>query len=82
VTLYSAVGCEKCHGHGYAGRSGIYELITVDEALRNLIHQGAGEGEMLTHARKSCASMRMDGMQRVIEGVTTIDEIIRVTQEE
>jgi general secretion pathway protein E len=81
VTIHSPVGCEKCHNHGYIGRTGIYELITVDETLRTLIHQGAGEGEMLAHARKSSDSMRADGMQRVIEGVTTIDEIIRVTQE-
>jgi general secretion pathway protein E len=82
VTIYSPVGCEKCHGHGFMGRTGIYELITIDEYLRNLIHQGAGEGEMLTHARKSSDSMRTDGMRRVIEGVTTVDEIVRVTQEE
>jgi general secretion pathway protein E len=82
VTVYSPVGCEKCHGHGFMGRTGIYELITIDENLRNLIHQGAGEGEMLQHARKSSNSMRADGIQQVIKGVTTIDEIIRVTQEE
>lgn len=81
LTLYSAVGCEKCHNHGYLGRTGIYELITIDETLRNLIHQGAGEDTMLLHARQSSSSIRQDGMQRVIEGVTTIDEIIRVTQE-
>jgi general secretion pathway protein E len=81
VTLYAPVGCEKCHGHGFAGRTGIYELITIDETLRNLIHQGAGEGELLTHARKFCDSIRTYGMRQVIDGVTTIDEIIRVTQE-
>ncbi|MEJ2589945.1 MAG: type II secretion system ATPase GspE [Candidatus Thiodiazotropha sp.] len=82
LTLYTPTGCEKCHGHGYLGRTGIYELITIDETLRNLIHQGAGEGEMLKHARQFSESMRQDGMRRVIEGDTTIDEIIRVTQEE
>jgi general secretion pathway protein E len=81
ITLFTPVGCEKCHGHGFLGRTGIYELITVDETLRNLIHQGAGEGEMLIHARKFNESIRTDGMRRVVEGVTTIDEIVRVTQE-
>ena len=81
LTLYTPTGCEKCHGHGYLGRTGIYELITIDETLRNLIHQGAGEGEMLKHARQFSESIRQDGMRRVIEGDTTIDEIIRVTQE-
>lgn len=81
LTLYSPVGCDKCHGHGYMGRAGIYELITIDESLRDLIHQGAGEGEMLHHARQFSDSIRHDGMRRVIEGLTTIDEIVRVTQE-
>ena len=81
LNLYAAVGCEKCHGQGYFGRTGIYELITIDETLRNLIHQGAGEGEMLEHAREYSESIRQDGMMRVLDGVTTIDEIVRVTQE-
>lgn len=81
VTLYSASGCEKCHHHGYAGRTGIYELITIDETLRNMIHKGSGEIEMLAHARKFTESIRQDGMRRVLNGDTTIDEIIRVTQE-
>jgi len=80
-TLYAPTGCEKCHGHGYFGRTGVYELITIDETLRNLIHQGAGESEMLTHARHFGQSIRQDGIERVIDGVTTLDEIIRVTQE-
>ena len=81
VTLYASAGCEKCHSHGYIGRTGIYELITIDESLRNLIHKGSGEIEMLEHARKFSDSIRQDGMKRVLNGDTTIDEIIRVTQE-
>ena len=81
VTLYSPVGCGECHSHGYLGRTGIYELINIDETLRSLIHKGSGELEMLEHARKHSDSIRKDGMQRVLAGETTIDEIIRVTQE-
>ncbi|RLW52267.1 MAG: type II secretion system protein GspE [gamma proteobacterium symbiont of Stewartia floridana] len=81
VTIYSAKGCEKCHNHGYVGRTGIYELITIDESLRNMIHKGSGEMEMLEHARNYSDSIRQDGMKRVLDGDTTIDEIIRVTQE-
>ncbi len=81
VTLYSPKGCEKCHQHGYSGRTGIYELITIDETLRNLIHKGSGEIEMIKHARQFSDSIRQDGMKRVLKGDTTIDEIIRVTQE-
>jgi general secretion pathway protein E len=75
------VGCNECHQNGYLGRTGIYELIIIDEELRSLIHKGAGELEMLQHARNFSDSIRRDGMQRVIAGETTIDEIIRVTQE-
>ncbi len=81
ITLYSSVGCSECHNHGYLGRTGIYELIIIDETLRSLIHKGAGELEMLEHARTSSESIRTDGMKRVLAGDTTIDEIIRVTQE-
>jgi general secretion pathway protein E len=81
LTLYSPVGCNECHQNGYLGRTGIYELIIIDEELRSLIHKGAGELEMLQHARNFSDSIRRDGMQRVIAGETTIDEIIRVTQE-
>jgi general secretion pathway protein E len=81
VTLYAPVGCSECHHHGYLGRTGIYELIVIDETLRSLIHKGAGEHEMLEHARLSTESIRSDGMKRVLAGDTTIDEIIRVTQE-
>jgi general secretion pathway protein E len=81
VTLYSPSGCDKCHQHGYVGRTGIYELITIDESLRNLIHKGSGEIEMLKHARLTSESIRQDGMKRVLMGDTSIDEIIRVTQE-
>lgn len=82
VTLYAATGCDKCHNNGYLGRTGIYELIVIDETLRNLIHQGTGELEMIKHVRKSTASIRQDGMRRVLAGDTSIDEIIRVTQED
>ena len=81
ITLYSPVGCSECHQHGYIGRTGIYELIIIDETLRSLIHKGAGEQEMLMHARLSTESIRSDGIQRVLAGDTTLDEIIRVTQE-
>ncbi|KRT55774.1 type II secretion system protein E [endosymbiont of Ridgeia piscesae] len=81
ATIYTAEGCEHCRNQGYLGRTGIYELILVDETLRHLIHKGEGELEMLEHVRKSCSSIRQDGMRRVLEGDTTIDEIIRVTQE-
>ncbi len=79
ATVYRAVGCEKCNGLGYRGRTGIYELIPVDDQLRLLIHEGAGEQEMLKHARKSTAAIDQDGRDKVLAGMTTVEEVLRVT---
>ncbi len=81
VRLYEPVGCEACHGTGFHGRTGIYELIEIDETLRTLIHDGAGEQEMLAHARTRSPGIREDGIRRVLEGTTTLEEVMRVTQE-
>jgi len=80
--LYRAVGCERCHQLGYAGRTGIYELITVDEHQRQLILEGAGEAQMRRHARETTPGLRHDGLRRVLAGQTTIDEVLRVTADD
>ncbi len=80
-TLYAATGCEHCFQSGYAGRSGIYELIEMDDALRTLIHDGHGEHSLIQHARNAAPSIRQDGIRRVLAGDTTVDEVLRVTQE-
>jgi len=74
-----AQGCEKCHYSGYRGRTGIYELIHVDDHLRMLIHEGAGEQVMLEHARKNSFSIFDDGRSKVLEGITSVEEVLRVT---
>lgn len=79
--LYRAVGCEHCHGTGYLGRTGIYELIKVDAPLRGLIHEGLSEKLMESHARAQGSSMRQDGLDRVKAGITTVEEVLRVTSE-
>ncbi len=81
-TLYSAQGCPRCHQLGYHGRTGIYELVPIDDAQRSLIQTGAGEQAMRKQARRATASLRADGMRRVLGGETTIDEVLRVTEEE
>lgn len=78
-TVYSAVGCEKCHDGGYRGRTGIYELIPVDDGLRQLIHEGVGEQAMLDHARQFCQSIDADGRHKVLTGVTSVEELLRVS---
>lgn len=77
--VHQAVGCEKCNFTGYKGRTAIYELIPVDDQLRLLIHEGAGEQEMMLHARNSCASIFDDGRDKVMQGITSVEEVLRVT---
>ena len=67
---------------GYRGRSGIYELIMVDDAMRTMIHDGASEQEVDRHARKTTPSIRDDGRAKVLRGETTLEEILRVTRED
>jgi len=67
---------------GYRGRSGIYELILVDDAMRTMIHDGVSEQEIDRHARLSTPSIRDDGRARVLRGETTLEEILRVTRED
>ncbi|MBM4192103.1 MAG: type II secretion system protein GspE [Gammaproteobacteria bacterium] len=69
-------------GPGYRGRTGIYELVQVDEDLRTLIHDGASEAELERHARRFSPSIRDDGIAKVLRGVTSLEEVLRVTRED
>ncbi len=80
--VFRANGCEKCNGQGYRGRTGIYELVVLDDEMRTMIHNGASEQELTAHARKFGPSIRDDGRRKVLAGVTTIEEVLRVTREE
>jgi general secretion pathway protein E len=81
--IYAAVGCPKCKWTGYQGRSGIYELLTVDDELRRLIHDGAAETALRSHAvARGMAMLRDDGLRWVAEGETTLEEVARVTRVE
>jgi general secretion pathway protein E len=80
--LYKAMGCSNCNDTGYRGRSGIYELIIVDDAMRTMIHDGVSEQEIERHARLTTPSIRDDGRARVLRSETTIEEVLRVTRED
>ena len=80
-TLFRANGCQHCQ-QGYRGRTGIYELVSITPALAGLIHQGASEPLLLHEARKSAPGLFQDGQRLVLEGLTSIDELLRVTQED
>jgi general secretion pathway protein E len=81
LQLFRAVGCEQCQ-HGYRGRVGIYELICVTPSLASLIHQGASEQALANEARQMSRSLFQDGRQRVLDGLTSLDELLRVTRED
>jgi len=67
---------------GFQGRTGIYELIAVDDRMRSMIHEGVSEQELERHARTMGPGIRADGRRRVLEGSTTIEELLRVTRED
>ena len=79
ATICRAVGCRQCNMTGYRGRTGIYELIEIDDELRALIHEGIGEQAMLESARRHYPGIAADGRQRVLAGDTSIEEVLRVT---
>ena len=79
--IYHAKGCPECKQVGYLGRTGIYELVIVDEALQGMVHDGASEQEMERHARQATAGIRDDGLRRVLAGDTSLEEVLRVTRE-
>jgi general secretion pathway protein E len=68
--------------HGFKGRTGIYELALVDDTMRTMIHDGASEHDLERHARTMSPSIRDDGRQKILAGVTTIEEVLRVTRED
>ena len=72
-------GCPRCQGEGYSGRIGVYELFRMDEDIRALIVRGAEEGQIAQLAREhGYVGMMEDGLQKVREGLTTLDELARV----
>ncbi len=77
--LYRAKGCDQCNYSGYRGRTGIYELIEIDDEMRNMIYRGASEPEMLAYARPHYAGIEADGRRRVLQGDTSLEEVLRVT---
>jgi len=79
---YRAVGCDACGRTGYLGRTGIYELLTVDDPMRILVHNGGNETEMRRAAEQaSMLPMRADAMRWVAAGITSQEEVLRVTRD-
>ncbi|TVS17894.1 MAG: type II secretion system protein GspE [Gammaproteobacteria bacterium] len=81
-TLYAPVGCDHCAQSGYRGRTGIYEIIQIDEELRDMIHRNASEHEMERYAHARAPNLSQDGRTKVLAGVTSVQELFRVTRED
>ena len=81
-TIYRPKGCEECNHSGYRGRTGIHELLIVDEAVREAIHAEAGELTIERLVREHTPSIRRDGLDKVLAGITSLEEVLRVTRED
>ena len=82
IMTYRGSGCDACFGTGYYGRVGIFELMEMNEEIRKLIMGGADAGDLIKAARRNgMRNLREDGWMKVGLGVTTADEVTRVTQE-
>lgn len=81
--FYRADGCEHCSAIGYMGRIGIFEILVLNKDIRKLVAQGASEDEILDAAKsQGMKTLFEDGLEKVLKGITSIDEVNRVTEEE
>ena len=78
-TVYEAAGCAACLQLGFRGRTAIYELVTIDAEMRRLIHDDAGEPAIEACARRHSPSLFANGRDQVLAGITSAEELIRVT---
>lgn len=81
VKIYRPEGCDKCSNTGFHGRTGIYEVIPVDDKLQAMIHSNQSEADMEAYARTYSKSMWEDGIRKILAGETTLEEVMRVTSE-
>ncbi len=79
--VWRACGCPACHGQGYRGRAGIYEIVAISREIEAMIHAGAAEAELAAAARRDGPSLVADGARQVLAGVTTVEDVARVAQE-
>ncbi|MEJ1340401.1 MAG: type II secretion system ATPase GspE [Candidatus Sedimenticola sp. (ex Thyasira tokunagai)] len=80
-TLFQAKGCNNCNHLGYRGRAGIFEVIRIDDRVRAMIHDNAGEHEINQHVLNLYPSIRKSAGDKVLQGDTSIEEIVRVIQD-
>ena len=83
ITVYRPGACERCNHTGYRGRLGIFELMLVDDAIRELVAQNVDAKRMKRQAvAGGMRTLRVDGARKVLRGLTSIAEVLRATEEE
>ena len=81
--FYKGEGCEECKDTGYRGRIGIFELMIMNDKLRELVLKNASTAELNQEALKQgMISLRDDGVQKILQGITTLEEVLRATTED
>ncbi len=81
--IYQARGCEQCMQTGYSGRTGIHELFTLDETMHGVIMSGADATVLHAAARRQgMVTLYEDGLRKVVQGITSMEEVLRVTQDQ
>ncbi len=83
TTVYRAKGCEACFHTGYLGRTAIYELLNVDDEMRQMIMKNSDASMIKALAiEKGMTTLRQDGADKILKGITSVEEVVRVTQKE
>ena len=82
ATVYKAVGCDECMKTGYKGRTGIFEMLNVSDSIRSLVVKNADANQIRQKAlAEGMHTLRNNGLGKVMRGITTLDEVLRVTDE-
>ena len=79
TNVYKAKGCPACSHSGFSGRTGIYEMLAINEKMRELIHDAASEQELARYARSLAPSISEDGKRKILAGETSVEEVLRVS---
>ncbi|QLK63790.1 type II secretion system protein GspE (plasmid) [Enterobacteriaceae bacterium Kacie_13] len=81
TVIYDASGCDECGQRGYAGRTGIYELVLIDTRMREFIQQRASGAQLSACARERLPGIQQDAREKILAGITTFEEVMRVIEE-
>jgi type IV pilus assembly protein PilB len=82
IAFMRGVGCESCSGTGYHGRAGLYEVMALSPELRRMILRGDSAADLKQQAvAEGMLTLRMDGMEKITQGITTLEEVVKETAE-